>query len=84
MSDKLDEKKSKEIENLVRATTELKQVIEVQRIKVRASKETIRRLLVEQSRMERKQVFFYFLRGFLGRQGFLVPTFKPTCATCEK
>uniref|UniRef100_A0A915LHL2 Protein kinase domain-containing protein n=1 Tax=Meloidogyne javanica TaxID=6303 RepID=A0A915LHL2_MELJA len=55
LSDKLDEKKSKEIENLVRATTELKQVIEVQRIKVRASKETIRRLLVEQSRMERKQ-----------------------------
>ncbi|KAL7078410.1 hypothetical protein ACQ4LE_001983 [Meloidogyne hapla] len=53
--DKHDEKKSKEIENLVRATTELKQVIEVQRIKVRASKETIRRLLVEQSRMERKQ-----------------------------
>nr|CAD2172947.1 unnamed protein product [Meloidogyne enterolobii] len=55
LSDKQDEKKSKEIENLVRATTELKQVIEVQRIKVRASKETIRRLLVEQSRMERKQ-----------------------------
>lgn len=70
MSDKLDEKKSKEIENLMRATTELKQVIEVQRIKVRASKETIRRLLVEQSRMERKQVFFYFLRGVFRRGNF--------------
>jgi len=51
----------------MRATTELKQVIEVQRIKVRASKETIRRLLVEQSRMERKQVFFlFFCEGVFG------------------
>ena len=59
LSDKQDEKKSKEIENLMRATTELKQVLEVQRTKVRASKETIKRLLVEQSRMERKQVYLF-------------------------
>jgi hypothetical protein len=53
---KQDEKKTKEIENLLRTNTELKQTLEVQRGKVRASKETIKRLLVEQSRMERKQV----------------------------
>lgn len=53
---KIDEKKTKEIEGLVRANTELKQTLEVQKGKVRASKETIKRLLVEQSRMQRKQV----------------------------
>jgi hypothetical protein len=54
---KHDEKKAKEIETLLRANTDLKQTLEVQKSKVRASKETIKRLLVEQSRMERKQVF---------------------------
>ncbi|KAF7636889.1 Protein kinase domain-containing protein [Meloidogyne graminicola] len=53
--EKHEEKKSKEVENLLRATTELKQALEIQRSKVRASKETIKRLLVEQSRVERKQ-----------------------------
>jgi hypothetical protein len=53
---KQDEKKTKEIEGLLRANAELKQTLDVQKVKVRASKETIRRLLVEQSRMERKQV----------------------------
>lgn len=56
ISRQADEKKAKEMENLVRMNTELKQNLEVQRIKIRASKETIRRLLVEQSRMERKKV----------------------------
>ena len=54
---KQDEKKAKEIEGLLRANTDLKQSLEVHKGKVRASKETIKRLLVEQSRMERKQVF---------------------------
>lgn len=59
----MDEKKAKEVENLVRMNTELKQSLDVQKAKVKASKETIRRLLIEQSRMERKQVSFKVFFG---------------------
>lgn len=67
-----DEKKAKEVENLLRINEELKQSLEVQRSKVRASKETIKRLLIEQSRMERKQVqqkkIFQSTNKYLGQR----------------
>lgn len=53
-----DFKKDKYKEELLRINSELKQSLEIQRAKVRASKETIKSLLVKQSRMERKQVIF--------------------------
>ncbi|KAL3116072.1 hypothetical protein niasHT_007372 [Heterodera trifolii] len=55
MSKQMDDKKAKEVENLLRINMELKQSLEVHKSKVRASKETIKRLMVEQSRMERKK-----------------------------
>uniref|UniRef100_A0A914HE53 Protein kinase domain-containing protein n=1 Tax=Globodera rostochiensis TaxID=31243 RepID=A0A914HE53_GLORO len=51
----MDDKKAKEVENLLRINGELKQSLELHKAKVRASKETIKRLMVEQSRMERKK-----------------------------
>lgn len=54
-----DFKKDKYKEELLRINSELKQSLEIQRAKVRASKETIKSLLVKQSRMERKQVLYF-------------------------
>lgn len=62
-----DFKKDKYKEELLRINSELKQSLEIQKAKVRASKETIECLLVKQSRMERKQVFFYYLNKKKGK-----------------
>lgn len=53
-----DFKKDKYKDELLRINAELRQCIDVQKAKIRASKETIKNLLVQQSRMERKQVIF--------------------------
>uniref|UniRef100_A0A915EVB0 Protein kinase domain-containing protein n=1 Tax=Ditylenchus dipsaci TaxID=166011 RepID=A0A915EVB0_9BILA len=50
-----DFKKDQYKNELVRMNNELKQNLEIQRSKVRASRETIKSLLIKQSRMERKQ-----------------------------
>ncbi|KAI1721198.1 protein kinase domain-containing protein [Ditylenchus destructor] len=50
-----DLKKDQFKQELMRMNNELKQSLEIQRAKVRASKETIKQLLIKQSRMERKQ-----------------------------
>lgn len=50
-----DQKKDQYKTELLKMNAELKQSLESQRAKVRASKETIKSLLIKQSRMERKQ-----------------------------
>ncbi len=59
-------------EELLKANKELNQQLEVQRAKVRASKDTIKRLLIRQSRMERKQVSSFYHSIWSSSHSFLM------------
>lgn len=62
MDENRNEKYIEEISRLTRMSNDVKTQLELEKARVKASKETIRRLMVQQSTMERKQVFLFFCK----------------------